>query len=289
MRSTLKKIRNFLRFIIKFLIIYSFNKILTKYRFYILPSLPITSLAKVNYSKETSSFYFEANKNKISTLKIEGSEFISDLCKLGKIFNTDKSPFNSRAHRHGYTFFYNILFSGLRLKNFNFAEIGIYKNNSFKMFRRYFLKAKLYGFDFEQKYIDDAKKQKLKNTFYSHIDVRDSKSIIKNLSKFKKKFKIIIDDSTHTFDDQIKIIKNCVNFLEPGGILIVEDIFHHKDLEMKYYKSIGLYKKYFKDIFMVECNHINKFSAVQNNDKLLVLIKKWEKLKFTQQGTVHSA
>jgi hypothetical protein len=274
MKSTLKKCRNLLRFIIKFLIIYFFNKILLKYRFYILPSLFLSSLTKIKYSKETSSFYFENNKNKINTLKIEGSEFVSDLCKLGKIFNTDKSPFNSKTHRHGYTFFYDILFSGLRSKNFNFAEIGIYKNNSFKMFRKYFLKAKLYGFDFEQKYIDEAKKHKLKDVFYSRIDVRDSKSIVKNLTKFKKKFKIIIDDSTHTFNDQIKIIKNCHSFLETGGIFIIEDIFHHKNLDMKYYKSIGVHKKYFQNIFMVECNHINKFSAVQNNDKLLVLIKK---------------
>jgi SAM-dependent methyltransferase len=274
MRSILKKYRNLLRFIIKFLIIYYLNKILSIYRYYILPSLSVADLAKVKYSKETSSFYLDNNKKKINTLKIEGSEFVSDLCKLGRAFNTDKSSFNSKAHRHSYTYFYDILFSRLRSKNFNFAEIGIYKNNSFKMFRKYFSKAKLYGFDFEQKYIDKAKKHKLKNTFYSHIDVRDSKSIVKNLSKFNKKFKIIIDDSTHTFDDQINVIKNCINFLETGGILIIEDIFHHKNLDMKYYKSIGFHKKYFKNIFMVECNHINKFSSTQNNDKLLVLIKK---------------
>jgi predicted O-methyltransferase YrrM len=142
------------------------------------------------------------------------------------------------------------------------------------MFRKYFLKANLYGFDFEKKFIDQARKNKLKQTFYSNIDVRDSKSIVKSFSKFKKKFKIIIDDSTHTFDDQIKIIKNCHYFLESKGILIIEDIFHQKDLEAKYYNSLKNYTKYFESIFMVETNHINKFSKNQNNDKLLVLIKK---------------
>jgi len=274
MRSILKKYRNLLRFIIKSLIIYYLNKILSIYRYYILPSSFIVPLAKVKYSKKTSSFYFENNKNKINTLKIEGSEFISELCKLGKDFNTDKSPFNSKAHRHGYTYFYDILFSSLRSKKFNFAEIGIFKNNSFKMFRKYFIKAKLYGFDFEKKYIEQAKKHKLKDTFYSLIDVREDNSIFKNFSKINKKFKVIIDDSTHTFDDQIRIIKNCLWFLEEGGMLIIEDIFHQKDLDKKYYKSLKAYQKYFRNIFMVECNHINKFSAVQNNDKLLVLIKK---------------
>ena len=274
MRSTLKKYRNLIRFIVKFLIIYSFNKILSLHRFYILPFLSINSFKKIKYSENTGSFYFEYNKNKIKTLKIEGTEFISDLCKLGKTFGTDKSPFNSKAHRHCYTYFYDILFLSLRSKKFNFAEIGIFKNSSFKMFRKYFRKAKLYGFDFEKKYIEQAKKHKLKNTFYSLIDVQKDRSIIKSFSKFKKKFRVIIDDSTHTFDDQIRIIKNCVSFLETGGIIIIEDIFHHKDLDEKYYKSLKPYQKYFKNIFMVECNHINKFSAVQNNDKLLVLIKK---------------
>ena len=131
MRSILKKYRNLLRFIVKFLIIYYLNKILSVYRYYILPSLSVGDLAKIKYSDGTSSFYFDNNKKKINTLKIEGSEFISDLCKLGKAFNTDKSSFNSKTHRHGYTYFYDVLFSGLRSKNFNFAEIGIYKNNSF--------------------------------------------------------------------------------------------------------------------------------------------------------------
>ena len=274
MRSTLKKYRNLVRFIIKFLIIYCLNKILSIYRFYILPSLSINSFRKIKYSEGTGSFYFENNQNKINTLKIEGSEFVSELCKLGKAFNTDKSPFNYKAHRHGYTYFYDILFSGLRSKKFNFAEIGIFKNNSFKMFRKYFVKAKLYGFDFEKKYIEQAKRYKLKNTFYSLIDVRQDNSIFKSFSKFNKKFKVIIDDSTHTFNDQIRIIKNCLWFLEAGGIIIIEDIFHHKDLDKKYYKLLKPYQKYFENIFMVECNHINKFSAVQNNDKLLVLIKK---------------
>jgi hypothetical protein len=276
MRSMLKKYRNLLRFVIRFLIFFYLNKVLSLYKYYILPSLSFSLFSKIKYSKQTSSFYFDNLKNskKINTLKIDGSEFNSTLCKLGKYFHTDKSPFNHFTHRHSYTCFYDILFTRYRNVKFNFAEIGIFKNNSFRMFRKYFLKANLYGFDFEKKFIDQARKNKLKKTFYSNIDVRDSKSIVKSFSKFKKKFKIIIDDSTHTFDDQIKIIKNCHYFLESKGILIIEDIFHHKDLETNYYNSLKNYIKYFENIFMVETNHINKFSKNQNNDKLLVLIKK---------------
>ena len=88
----------------------------------------------------------------------------------------------------------------------------------------------------------------------------------------KKKFKIIIEDSTHEFDDQIRVIKNITNFLEPGGYLIIEDIFHEpKNLEKKYYESIKKYEHLFEKIYFIECNHINKYSPGWNNDKLLIM------------------
>ncbi len=277
MSSKLKKIRNFIRFILKVFIINCLNQILVKIKFYLLPSIPLFSLfSKIKYSPKTSSFYFEniKNNNKFNTLRIDSSDFFTILCKSGRSFHTDKSPFNFFAHRHSYTCFYDILFSRYRDDKFNFAEIGVFKNNSFKMFRKYFNKAKLYGFDFEKNYLEKAKKEKLKNTVYLHIDVRKDLNIYKTFLRTNKKFKIIIDDSTHTFEDQIRIIKNCHHFLESKGILVIEDVFHHKDLEVKYYNSLKNYKKYFQNIFMVETNHINKFSKNQNNDKLLVLIKK---------------
>jgi light-regulated signal transduction histidine kinase (bacteriophytochrome) len=72
MKSTLKKCRNLLRFIIKFLIIYFFNKILLKYRFYILPSLFLSSLTKIKYSKETIQLKISTHStNKQLVIRIE--------------------------------------------------------------------------------------------------------------------------------------------------------------------------------------------------------------------------
>jgi len=43
----------------------------------------------------------------------------TDLCKLGSLFQSDKSPYNSGQWRHGYTPFYDILLSSMRYKEIN--------------------------------------------------------------------------------------------------------------------------------------------------------------------------
>ena len=214
---------------------------------------------------------------------METSNLKSELCKIGSVFGTDKSPYNNKflkigttpgTHRHPYTGIYDLLFQDFRNQKFNFAEIGILKNNSIKMFRNYFLNAKIYGFEYDKKLIEQAKSHKLKNTFYSEIDVTNERSIKHNFSKFKKKFKVIIDDSTHDVDDQIRLINNCVNFLDPGGMFILEDIYHFKNIETKIINSIKKPLKFFEKIFFIECNHINKHSKPLDNDKLMILKKK---------------
>ena len=53
--------------------------------------------------------------------------------------------------------------------------------------------------------IEKAKKDGLKNTFYHKIDVRNEEAIVNSFEKTNLKFDVIIDDSTHIFEDQIKI------------------------------------------------------------------------------------
>lgn len=63
MKFKLKKIRNFLRFILKCSVILFLDKVLLVYRYYTLPS--IFSLTKIKYSKETSSFFLKKIKIKL--------------------------------------------------------------------------------------------------------------------------------------------------------------------------------------------------------------------------------
>ena len=96
----------------------------------------------------------------------------------------------------------------------------------------------------------------------------------KSLDKIGVKFDIIIDDSSHEFWDQIKIIRNSYRYLNPGGYLIIEDIDSWKD---EFYYSTEIWgsnhMNYFSHISFVETNHNNKMTYPFDNDKLLVLVR----------------
>ena len=102
------------------------------------------------------------------------------------------------------------------------------------------------------------------------------KNIRESFKKTKCKFDIIIDDSTHIFEDQINIIIETYKFLKKDGILIIEDIYRYlKDYEEdNYYKKLHHLKKEFNDIFFIESINYNNFNASWKNEKMLVFIKK---------------
>jgi len=195
---------------------------------------------------------------------------------LGKKFKTNKSSLNLAGHRSGYTAFYSLIFNYLKHKKCNIAEIGIEKNGSTKMWRKYFSKATIECFEKDINKIKTAKSHKLKKTNYHYIDVSNPQIINNSFLKRKKKFDIIIDDSTHDFNHQINIIKNVNQFLKKNGILIIEDIFKFKtnNLEENYYKELEALQKLFSKITFVEMLHVNNFTSNYKCEKILMLVKK---------------
>ena len=130
------------------------------------------------------------------------------MCELSMKLNSDKSPYNASGHRHAYTGIYHYLFNKIKNMNLNIGEIGIKNNIGIKLFREYFKNARIYGFEFDKKYLDNAKIDNLHNVYYDFIDVRNSKSIITAFKKTNVQFDIIFDDSTHFFQDQINVMNN---------------------------------------------------------------------------------
>ena len=216
-------------------------------------------------------------EDKIKSINIDSSNYFSELCFLGGKFGSDKSVFNTISpHNHSYTAIYNILLSHLKNDHINLAEIGILHNASIKMWREFFPNANIDGFEFNENLIIQAENEKLKNTKYFHIDVRNQESIKDSFLKVNKEYDVIIDDSTHIFDDQINIIFTVKNFLKPGGYLIVEDIFSKKAKysEKNFHKVIKEIKSEFKDIFFINCSNKYNYAGIFFNHKVLVLIKK---------------
>ncbi len=233
------------------------------------------------FKKILNIYYSKLNKiksinheNRFKKIKIDTTYFNSDLCEISKKYNTDKSPYNPK-HRHAYTGIYHFLFHKMRNEKLNIAELGCFKNEGMKMLREYFKNANLYGYDIDLKHIDNAKKDNLYNTQYFLIDVNSPSSIKEGLSKASDKFDIIIDDSSHIFDHQINIVKNSIPYLKKDGYLIIEDIFNNRKIheEKNYYNELKEFEDVFSEIYFIQSEHLNKFSPLYNNDKLLIMIK----------------
>ena len=137
--------------------------------------------------------------------------------------------------------------------------------------RKYFPNATLYGWDLTEDSIENALKDELENTYYDFMDVRDEKSIIDGLAKPGIKYDILIDDSTHTYEDYIRIVNVAHTFMNTGGILIVEDIRKHIP-EEDFLRDLPNIRKYFSSITFVETYHKLQ-GENHNNDKLLFLVR----------------
>ena len=271
-----KKIYRICSKFLSFLIIKLLAPIIRKIGYNISPSLDKVNIFDYNYPIDTNRLVFNKNKKSFNKILIDLSLSNSKLCNLGKKFSTNKSPINLNGHRAGYTALYDILFAQMKDKKIVLAEIGIAKNSSMKMWRSFFSKAKIHGFEYHNELIKKAKKDKLTNTQYHKINVNYDLSINNSFKKSKTKFDIIIDDSTHIFEDQIRIIKNCHKFLNKKGIMIIEDIYKFRNnySEQKYYNKLRGIRKYFYDIMFIEINHVNNFTASWKCEKILLFVKK---------------
>ena len=268
----MKKIYRLLSTIFKYIFVKLFNKFFFLQNIKIIPSLEDLNLFKIQYSKKTRRYLFKNQSDRIGKIILDTSQISTELCLLGKKYKTNKSSLNSEGHRSGYSAFYSLIFSSLKEKKINFAEIGIENNASTKMWREYFSKANLYLFEFDKLKIKNAKKNNLKKTYYNFIDVSSSKIIKDSFKKTKIKFDIIIDDSTHDFNHQINIIKELKNFLKPGGLLVIEDVPKKID-EKEYQTALRNLIPGFKKIMFIETFHSNNFTSNYFMTKLLFLIK----------------
>lgn len=208
----------------------------------------------------------------INSIEIDSTNSRTDLCNLGALYPTDKSPYNDHSglHKHAYTSIYNLLFSHIRYNNIRLGEAGILDNMSMLSWRSYFPNAKLYGYEWFDSRLNKALADRIDNSVYMKMNIEDVNSIEECLHSSGSEFDILIDDSTHVFKDQINFINVAYKHLKPGGFLIIEDIFISES-EKRYAENIDHLKDYFSSATFIFANHALKHSPGWNNDKLLVL------------------
>jgi hypothetical protein len=208
---------------------------------------------------------------KINKLIIDSTYSTTELCNLGVKYPTDKSPYNTNndLHKHSYTSIYNLLFSHIKYNEIKIGEVGILDNNSMLSWREYFPNAELIGFEWFDERLQKANNDNISNCKYIKMDVTDKLSIENGLSNCHK-FDILIDDSTHIFQDQIRFINIAYKYLNIGGFLIIEDIFL-KENEERYKAELKHLNEYFSSATFIEANHALNHSPNWDNDKLLIL------------------
>lgn len=175
-------------------------------------------------------------------------------------------------------------------------EIGILKGKSIRMWSEYFLNSNIIATDHCVQLKNEM--EKIKNFTFDFIDVTKEDSIINICEKYGP-FDIIIDDSSHKFNDQIRVIKNAYNYLNNNGMLIIEDIMEDKNIFLKYnnerYKEMTYFndedsfmakKLTIEELYNLKLNepykskgifytlrHDNSFTPGWNNNKLLFFSK----------------
>lgn len=213
----------------------------------------------------------------MNTLKIHLNNATSELCEIGRKYDTDKSSQRNNVsnirHCHPYTLFYESLFRNKKEEKLKIAELGILDGASILMWKEYFINSEIYGFDFDNNLINSFKKNfNNERISLSNLDVTNENSIQNAFSNLNILYDIIIEDTTHNFKDQIRVIKNVHQYLKPGGILIIEDIFKSYN-ENDYIISLTSIITEFQDFYFIELDHNNRNSTGWNNDKLFILIK----------------
>jgi beta-1,4-mannosyl-glycoprotein beta-1,4-N-acetylglucosaminyltransferase len=226
----------------------------------------------------------------METLKVDYKLNTSELCEIGKKYDTDKSSQRSNVtdnrHCHPYTLFYDGLFRDKKDHPLEIAELGILDGASLLMWQQYFSKSNIYGFEYNLKLIDEFKNnQNNERVSLSHIDVTNKKSVFNAFSNANIMYDVIIEDTTHQFEDQIRVIENAYQYLKPGGVLIIEDIFKHYK-EVDYISRLTPILKYFQDYYFIELDHKNKNSTGWDNDKLFILVRGGAKPIFINKNKV---
>jgi SAM-dependent methyltransferase len=218
------------------------------------------------------------SQKKVQCLSVDSTRCYTDLCNIGRLTNADKSPYGDiklGMHRHPYTGVYAMLFAPLKNKEIDFVEIGIAGGASVAMWWNYFTQASLYFFDRDTDFVGNVDKIKFpaRKPYASLMDVAVDGNITMTLKKTGKLFDVILDDSSHIYEHQIRIIKEAFEFVKPGGYLIIEDIYRDVD-EKKYENDLANIIPLCSNVYFVVCNHDERYSPGWNNDKLFVLVKK---------------
>lgn len=212
----------------------------------------------------------------MNSIVIDSSRCKSTLCDLAARCGTDKGPYNmTGGHRHPYTTPYSLFLEPLRHRQIKFAEVGVHRGASVLVWRNFFSRARIYGFDIDKANCDFIASANLNGVILDTMDGSSPSSIRSQFAKHTEDgelFDVIIDDASHNPEHQRTMIEHAMRFLKQGGFLIVEDIFRDTP-EGPFEEVLQRIKDQVCFHTFIVCDHENRYSPGWNNDKMLILVK----------------
>jgi hypothetical protein len=171
---------------------------------------------------------------------------LDELTRLADKFGSDKGTL---FDAHGYTRIYEPFFARMRGKELTFVEIGLHRSEadhrrsfnaaeggtiavaqrapSLEMWRSYFPRANLYGFD-----IDDFTTVNIERCTIVRGDMSSHKDLEHFIDVVENPIDILIEDASHSSHHQQIALATLFPYIRSGGFYMIEDLhWQQEDLE----------------------------------------------------------
>ena len=192
---------------------------------------------------------FLGKKKNMSFSYLSNSKNNKQLTDLMNLSGSDKG---GRNNHHNFASYYSEIFFHKRNDIKNFLEIGLGTNDtsilshmglngiplaSLRAWRNYFKNANIYGADIDKNILKNE--DRIETFYVDQTDPITIKEMFKNIGE--KKFDIILEDGLHEYNANICFFENAIEYLEPNGTYIIEDVnYKDQDKFIKYFEN----KKY---------------------------------------------
>jgi hypothetical protein len=209
-------------------------------------------------------------KQTLTQVIIDTSNLYTPLCYLATKYMTDKSPYNIMTHRHPYTAVYDMFLTPYMYKsNLKLGEVGTLNGSSIRMWRDYFPHAYLHGFDIEPSAIEKIKD--IPGVKGHLVDASIGlRPVLQAECMGGSKFDLLFEDGSHRLDHQLLFIRDAIDYLNPGGMLIIEDIFREIPAA-RFEEALSLVSDKVKKALLVQPEHTFRHSPGWENDRLLII------------------
>jgi hypothetical protein len=186
---------------------------------------------------------------------------------LTKLYGSEQYSTGGDMSKHGYTNSYNTYFSPLKDKKINLLEIGIYRGAGLAVWSSYFSKGKIYGLDLCISEFNEGKsyfEKYDKNVFHNLKKIYSANSADSDaVEKLKlPMFDIVIDDGSHSPENQYSTFCNFFKYLNTGGIYVIEDVKNPN----RFYPLMELLKKHDSNTisYGTSITNLSQYSDIQS-------------------------